>query len=240
MPYYNKTDFKYVLMSLYCNYKGRNDYEVVIIEDSKNTNGSHDSLMEAINEYKDKVNIKHLRVENEGYMAVKLRNYGASQSNGDIIVLTGPDCMHFNSILNGLDEEYRNNDDKYVVCACRNVSLGGDKLAFDDFKYTEKEWYQHSVEMNRNYHFCNAIFKSRYIELGGFDEEYNKGLWYDDDDFLNTVKKSGIPIIPRDDLITLHIDHDRSYQVGRNELRNINRLYYNKKWNKNVSRPPDD
>ena len=46
-------------------YKDRADYEVIIVEDAKNTAdiGEHNKLLNVINKFKDDVNLKHVQTD---------------------------------------------------------------------------------------------------------------------------------------------------------------------------------
>jgi len=230
MPFFNRVEFQYTLMSFEHHYSARNDYEVIIVEDIKTNTAMHSQLMDMLRKYENKINIKYFTFENPGMIGTLLYNYAAKQASGDILMLTNPECFHESNILAGLDSEFKDNENKYIVCACKNVQyVSGD--SFDNFKYNFLTWYEH--ESNRRLlHFCSAIQRSTYFSFGGFDPEFAKGIWYDDDDFKLSIIKTKIPIVSRDDLITLHINHDRSYcQTPHGDnLREINRRYLNKKW----------
>ena len=66
--------------------------------------------------------------------------------------------------------------------------------------------------------------------FGGFDENYTRGIAFEDNDLLMTIMHHNIPIITRDDLVVVHIEHGVGYQSNRH-LNEINRQYYMKKWN---------
>ncbi len=72
------------------------------------------------------------------------------------------------------------------------------------------------------------------MKLGGFDEEYRKGISYDDNDFLCKILKARLPISERDDLIVFHQVHEKDDFRTKNrfQLWTINRNYFVKKWGK--------
>ena len=53
LPYYNRPEFKSALLSFKHHYVGRNDYEVIIVEDIKNEMNIeyHDVLVDIIHEF---------------------------------------------------------------------------------------------------------------------------------------------------------------------------------------------
>jgi hypothetical protein len=237
-PYYNRADcFALTLSSFKELYQSRNDYEVVIIEDFKNISnvGYHEKLKSIISIFNPFFPIKHIECDIQNmYNPSILFNLGAKGSLGAYLIVTNPECCHMVDILKGLDGEFEKNPLAYVVCSCLAVQLKTPRTNFEPCKikmedFTSVQWYQHTKHRNCSWHFCSCISKDTYFKFGGFDEQYAKGIAYDDVDFINTVRKSGSPVIPRDDLLTYHIAHDISYQ-SNGALMEINRKYYHNKW----------
>lgn len=52
-----------------------------------------------------------------------------------------------------------------------------------------KGWYQNPTYNNRSFHFLSAICREDLNKIGGFDNAYGNGVWYDDNDLLNRIKK---------------------------------------------------
>ena len=125
----------------------------------------------------------------------------------------------------GTQYEDKEDKNKYVICSCRAVKPENEFLVFD-------RWYQHSEHCNRMLHFCTAITKENYLKLNGFDEEYSKGIAYEDDDFREKILVSDLKIILRDDLLITHMYHDTVYQQENHDLVLLNGEYYRKKWRK--------
>ena len=241
MPYYNRpTQFEMTLISFLMRYSLRKDYEVVLIEESKNikNNEYHDTLLNIINKYSKpdpqngrltSINIKHLQYcERDTLNPSVMFNYGAKNSAGEILVITNPECYHEADVLKGFDREFLMDPNIYVVCGCKLVDMvpGG---SYFDYKFVM--WYQHSVHNNRRLHFCSAITKENYFKIGGFDEGYVDGVAFDDDDFRDTIAyRSGLTIKLRDDLVISHLNHEISNEAKRQDLIDINRNYYIRKW----------
>ena len=79
-------------------------------------------------------------------------------------------------------------------------------------------------------HFYSVIPKEMYTQIGGFDEEFAKGIACEDCDFVNNIAERNIPIVFHDDIYTIHVSHDVSYQKNI-ELVLLNWYYYKTKWN---------
>jgi GT2 family glycosyltransferase len=128
-------------------------------------------------------------------------------------------------ILSGLDEEFEKDPNAYVVCACENMGRSG--------RQDERmPWYQHSQFRNCCYHFCTALGRESWAKVGGFDERFAAGVAYDDDDFLRSVRRAGLELKIRDDLVALHQWHDKPYRgmSRRRELVDRNKALFQTKW----------
>jgi hypothetical protein len=220
-PYLNRyNQLVKTLESFQTLYHGRNDFEVLVVLDNKCSIKEEDEI-NALSYYMGDffpmlVTVNHTSV----YDSSTAYNLGSSCAIGEFLVITNPECYHETNILKGLDEEFDKNKDVYVLCACKSLKQD------DSFEM----WYHHSTHNPRMLHFCTAIKAENYEKIGGFNEEYDKGIGYNDDDFRERVKNEGIPFILRDDLIVDHLHHNRDHQ-SHPELIERNRLLFNQIWN---------
>lgn len=233
MPYYRKRTLHNTFLSFSHHYKGREDYEVIVMEDHKNISEreEHGALLDIINSFSSRINIRHIETNFNGcYAPSRLFNTGARNANGDFFVLTNPECFHLTDVLKGFDLELTRDPNVYVVAACINASYNGIINKFEDFKYEAIIWYQHSRHNNRRLHFCSVISKKLYNKIGGFDEAYAGGFQYDDNDFLRTIFANNIAVITKDDLIVVHMKHGYGHIPSKKALCKINKQYYANKW----------
>jgi hypothetical protein len=183
----------------------------------------HRELRETLNSfdlyYKDRTDYEVCLVASEYKNPCVAFNRAALMATGEYLILTSPECKHSSNILSGLDYEFNKNKNCYIVCACEAINGNGHIM-----------WYQHSLFNNRMLHFCTAISKTNWQRVNGFCEQYKYGVGFDDDDWLERVKKERFPIIIRDDLVVQHIEHDRTYQEIT--LVEKNKNLYNLLWNK--------
>lgn len=242
IPYYNKAPyFHNTLVSFAHHYKNRDDYEVIVVEDRKNFNDStlHKELYDVIDSFLGKINFVYLLGEGEHeHSPVRHYNLASSNANGEYLMLTSPEVFHMENVLEGLDSIFKKDKDCYVVMGCQNGKNVPFYISeFDEFTHTIKgAWYQHSKSHNRMFHFCSAISKEMYNKIGGFDEEYAKGIAFDDNDFIETVKANNMNIVLRDDLLTIHIHHPKTTVKFPNysKLWRHNIDYFNQKWGKDL------
>jgi len=236
LPYCKRDSFESTLISFLHHYENRKDYELVIIEDLANSEDQphHNQLLDIIKKYKDKINIVHCLDDFRSYNSAKKYNVGFKKSSGQFIVLSNPEIFHQENILKGLDEEFYENPDSYVVCSCQAINFPESGIKkFEEFSNCRKGcdyhkilWYQHSNFCNRMLHFCSALSRNNFKKIGGFDEKYCNGIAYEDDSFLKRVAYNGISVKTRDDLITLHIEHCRKYLDDNRDLYKHNGLLF--------------
>lgn len=241
MPYHKRAEqLQSTLKSFLFLYGGRNDFEVIIAEDWKNVDDmkEHRELLEVVSLYEKFFPINHIFAHIlNGCNSASMYNECAKEAQGQYFILTNPEGMHRNNILAGLDEELEKDPDVYVICS--SLSVRRSRLSLDEAQTIKGVWYQHSVCRNIQCHFCSCISAKQYNEIGGFDEEYSKGFAFEDDDFRNKIWSANIRIVSRDDLVTLHLHHDKSKPKYCQQLHAINKQYYESKWGKDKFKAED-
>lgn len=176
-------------------------------------------------------------------------NKAFAAATGDKIIIQNPECLHFGDVLKYTDEHLT--DETYLSFAA--FSLGEqstDRLDLYDYcnmdkavlmpiasvarpvtKEGDQAWYNHSKYRPVGYHFCAAITRKNLNAMGGFDERFALGLCFDDDEFLNRVRRSKLEVKIIDEPFVLHQWHYSStvYQLSNsNELVSINRNLFAK------------
>lgn len=238
LPYNKRYDqFKNTLISFVHHYQNRNDFEIIIGEDYKNSidESEHYKLISLIENFSSKLNLRIEKTYFPGvYNPCLSFNHCASVASGEFLIISNPECFHETNILNGLDTETENNKNVYVVCSCRtidNLKIKNNKLIYiidPTMKNYCDGWLQHSIYNNRMFHFCVCLSKENFINMGGFDPNFQYGIAWEDVDFINRVKISKMDIKLRDDLKVLHQYHSKEYQL--NDLIKINMEYHKTKW----------
>lgn len=236
MPCLNRSaQLHNTLVSFLHHYGDRDDYEVIIVVDFKNTPDERMALVGVIRNFENE-GMEIQAIESpfkDPYSPVRVLNYGVAHARGQYVIITNPECFHKDNVLKAFDKQVAGN--RYVLCACHSVlDCSKGIKSYEDFKYKTDIWYQHTEHNPRNYHWCSCIDRDRYCQMGGFDEIYGLGIAYDDDDFLMTVKKENITIQPLDNAVVLHQDHPRPFEDGSmekaEELTELNRKYFAEKW----------
>ncbi len=225
LPYYNRPELRYALESFKKYYWHRTDFEIIIIEDTKTFNDpqQHQQLCDIINAYNKELFCKLQLIVDQvvSYNSASKYNAGYAVSKGDILLLSNPETVHLGDLLTFLDKQDFKND--YYVFDCMAVDLALNTNGEIDYKF--KQWYEHAT-IQRNYHFCSAISKYNYYNMGGFNEILNNGIAYEDDFFIAKIKQKGYNIHNVSHLQVAHIEHPRDYGLDSNKkqaLVNINK-----------------
>jgi len=230
-PYYQRTEIRIALLS-FQKFYNRSDFEVIIIEDLKNVNSEehHTCLLKIIAEFREKMNIVHLQNDVVSYNASRSFNIGANYSNAEVLMISNPETYHKSDFLKVIDNEDLS---KYLICSCMLEKTDQDIFAFNDlekFNFEFIEWYQHGQYNPSKFHWCSFIKRDLYLKIGGFDENYLKGLGYDDNDFIRNIQYNKIEVKHLDDLVSSHVLHKRQYQEDLKYLYQINQQYFLNKW----------
>ena len=229
LPYYNRPSLNVTLLSFIHFYKDRSDYEVIIVEDNKNYNdySQHKKLLDIIDLFKDKINIKHIVNSIVSYNPARSFNLGLIASTGKKLILSNPECVHVCNILDYID---KNENDNYKVFGCLLVDcIDIEVIDFNKAKFISRDfWYQHSQHRNEKYHFCSCIDRQQFYKIDGFDEGYSKGIGFDDNDLVKKIETNSINFEIVDIPYVYHIRHDVGYQ--KPELLKINKDYFDSKW----------
>jgi len=218
MAYHNRKSLLYnTLRSISVSTK-INELEIIIVDDGSSEEHRLLTISKDFN-----LNIKVIRLEPEDKWysnpCVPF-NIGFKESQGDIVVIQNPECMHVGDI---------------VQAACGVVE--GEYLSFHAYSLNEaetttlKDWdpqtntlpfplhpqlaskegvsgyYNHHALRPAAYHFCSAIRKKDLEDLNGFDERYAEGIAFDDDEFITRVKRKGLQIKFIEHPLVLHQNH---------------------------------
>jgi GT2 family glycosyltransferase len=216
LPYYRRPELALTLESFMQQYKGRNDYEIVIVEDAKNRDCMVDffTLRFILSQYKN-LKIQLLEDTSRAFCPAHRFNMGVAAATGRYVVLSNPEVYHKNDVFAVFDFAFDRHPDSYVVCACKNMR--GRKFL---------SWYQHSVHNNNCYHFCSVMSRQNFERVGGFDERYTGGIGYDDCNFIGRIRRIGMRVFPLDEAMTVHVEHKKEWLKNNDKLVLRNKTIY--------------
>ena len=229
-------------------YSDKYNFEVIIVDD---VTEDEFKLFDIIYNYSYNINYILISKEEKGNRVNPCTAYnkGFKASKSEIMIIQNPECYHVGDIIKYTLDNMNKND--YFSYSC--FSTGSDEITMElinsnnifskvnDLSFLSKNniddnfsWYNHPIHRPTNYHFCSAIYKSKLDIIGGFDEKFSDGYWYDDDDLLLSIKyilKLNIKTIPIDEVFVIHQFHKKFEKINLLDDKNIVtiKILYNKK-----------
>ncbi len=240
MSYFNRKTQLYNTLNTIklSNYK---NYEIIIIDDGSDPDQAPDQLCKDSH-----LPIKLIKIENKNkwYSNPCIPyNIGFKHTDGDYIIIQNAECLHLGGLINYTNDNLNNED--YLVYCCYSLTeqmsqhistfdFSTKKVYEDILNYinppenrpishcADKGWYSHPIYRQAPLHFCAAITKENLNKLNGFDERYATGVAYDDNEFIERIRKMKLNIKYVTSPLVLHQFHPLfNYQIDQhvNQLR---------------------
>ena len=152
-------------------------------------------------------------------------NAAFSMCSGEVVIIQNPECLHVGELIQSVAENI--DDSRYLSYACYNLL----EKYVEEFYNTENKkdfilslpqefnqdngdeitWYNHSHYRKVDFHFTTAITRKNLESINGFDERYKYGMEFDDNEFLDRIKRKGLEIVNIDDPFSVHQYHQSTY-----------------------------
>lgn len=135
-------------------------------------------------------------------------NQGIKMATGEIVILQNAECIHYGNIIEHACNNLTANDYFSYGCYALNrqttEQLSEDFLTFIEENvffvpkaYVTEEgierggWYNHTQYRNTGWHFTSAIYRQELLDIGCFNEEFARGIAWEDMEFLYRMKAYG-------------------------------------------------
>lgn len=234
-------------------------YEVIIADE---TSDQSEAILEQLHLYDARFQWKFVSCSQEKYEEEGgpkkffnnpswTNNVAFRYSSGSLIFLQGNDCVAWNRPYDKMIEDFGNGQNSLVFSTTYNmpdnVQLAsgpeGANLTQGMVDYC-KEWPLQSIDLQTLVtNYISLTHKKVWVRLGGYDENYVKGIACEDSDFVQRFR--ALPQFPSDEkpqvifsnAISLHCDHGGKTMYNEakpsiittekwDEGLNINREYY--------------
>jgi hypothetical protein len=251
MPYYNRKEQLQLTLNQFEKLYSDYNIEVIIIDDQSDQS---EKSNEIINNYS--FGIKYIELTNKTWInPVVAFNVGIRNISSDtkIIMFQSPEIFHCDNIIEHTINNLTNtNYLTYPVFASpsfthnniiRNLVNSNCINYYNDFitninvDNKRNYWYNHILYNNRQLHFLSSMSIEVLNKIGGFNNDMKDGLWYDDDDFLNRIKKvANVSTVNSEKYFGIHLYHKGGSSENRHypnffELSNKNKKIMNENTN---------
>jgi glycosyltransferase involved in cell wall biosynthesis len=196
------------------------DFNVIIIDNNSDEDIKHIAVP---------FEVEIIKLTNQKWANnyISAHNYGffhALKKNPDIILITHSECYHQGDVITYAK---RVTDETYISFGCYSLKEG-EKPEIAEMNRRgnifdgDSAWYNHPIYRPAKHHFCSAITAKNLRKLNGFDERFCNGVAYDDDYFVEQIKRLGLKIEETDYPFVFHQWH---YSAWKN---NPDLIYHNR------------
>jgi hypothetical protein len=119
-------------------------------------------------------------------------NVAIREADTEVVVLTNPEVEHRSRVLWSMMQKLQG-PNYYVMAGCIEATTGA-RIAGEGTPRAP-EGGRMPIPHGSDLHFCVMFYKSLWEKVGGFDEEYRKGLGCEDNDWLWKLRAAGANFI---------------------------------------------
>lgn len=174
-------------------------------------------------------------------------NFGIKLATGQLVALTNAENVPYvPHMLTDIKQRLDGTDKLYLSCGCYNLDVNDTANAFSKVDWTKLRsvvgglrkikllprmgargrsgWYNHSTHRPAHLYFLVALPRENLLSIGGFDEDYAKGRAFEDADLIMRLRRSGVKIVPADDLVCIHPHHyNAALDMSRERIAGLKR-----------------
>ena len=216
-----------ILSSLARQTLDKNEYEIIVLNE-----GSEEGIEDIVYKYQNTryINTGKTKKEKKWRIPGYAINIGAKLALGDKLIITCPEIyLYDNDLLEKMLEASK--DDKALI-----ITEGVDDQGGHLLKQAKEDTLDlhlavpRLANLNTDFPFFLLVDKKRFIDIGGYDEDF-KGFCWDDLDIVDRLLRSGCHYVKLPNKI-VHLYHSRLNREGvteKNEMWLYNKnLYYSR------------
>lgn len=145
-----------------------------------------------------------------------------------ITIIQNAECMHTTNIIQYVLDNVHPHE--YVAMSALSLSHESTNAItritpISEISTANSSWYCHSTFRPQPFNFCAAIYTADLISSGGFNNEFARGIYYDDDAFIHNLHKNNVHCRIEDSQLVYHQWHEQIWEAmpDHHELGAINR-----------------
>lgn len=213
------------------------NYEIIIVD-----NASSDETSKYLEELEKKYTNVKIKLNKENLGFASGNNQGIKMAEGEYYILLNNDTIVTRGWITGLIKHFE--DKKVGMVGSVTNSIGNeaeievdyeDETGIDEFalNYTTKHYNEIYEDIKVLAMYCAVLKKEIVDKIGLLDENYERGM-FEDDDYSMALKKAGYKIICAEDVFIHHFWRASFKKINNKEYKRIfekNKKYYEEKWN---------
>jgi GT2 family glycosyltransferase/glycosyltransferase involved in cell wall biosynthesis/SAM-dependent methyltransferase len=211
--------------------------EVIIVD-----NDSSDQTSELVTRHRESWNQLTFVPQSTNHSFACANNEGVRRASGDYVVLLNPDTIVTPGWCGRLLSCLLREQGAGLVSAVTNFAGNEVKI---DFDYDSEEAMElFAARLARAKHrqslpvrvaplFCSLIRRDLYLEVGGLDEQYEIGM-FEDDDFAMKIRERGLRVLAAEDCFVHHFGQASFSGLGNSKYEEVfarNQKKFERKWN---------
>ncbi len=234
--YYNRPQqLQLGLTSLLPYIKGREDIEIIIVDDGSDVRVNAHLVAE---KFAEELNIRVLYIpprKKTWISPVIPYNRGFAMATGEIVVIQNSESIHHGNLIkyveNNVSEQIYLSFSCYATSEAQHAGFaevlvrGENGLLAHLVDVTknlknvanlrEDCWYNHPTLAPHGYHFCSAITKTNLDRIGGFNEAFANGYCFDDNEFVWRIQQNNImlQVVQPEHGIVIHQWHSKNPNI---------------------------
>jgi hypothetical protein len=198
----------------------KHKFEVIVLND-----GLLDETEEICNSYKDLLDIKCIftgerNLDGEDHWRVPgfAFNIGAKIAQGEILFLSCAEMFHMGNSIEEMIDILEQDPNSRVICNGKDDVNGGFLKIVNETagNPTIEDLNKHCGFLNSHLPFFMCFYKNKFMEIGGYDEDFT-GLAWEDNDFIYRLNDCGVKQLNGHTYV-VHLWHPRFSEGANPEI----------------------
>jgi len=210
-------------------------YEIIVLNDGEENDGT----LQVVEEFSNKLNIKYIVTrpklpESTLYFRIAgfALNFGIKEAKGKNLLIMSPEVIALDDKIKDMVDILEKNPNVMVIPVGKSDNGKIVKKLENKEIITDKDYEQQRDVLNTTLPFFMAVNRQKYIDIGGYDENFI-GYCFDDTDFVTRMLHEGCQY-QSVSMRVIHLKHSRERKglSDKTELYQYNRDLFKQKHSK--------